>query len=238
MRDSFIFYRSFYLALSRLDDATFRRVVDMVCEYAFDGTEPDSSMVVEGVIFELIKPQIDANNKRYDDGRKGGRPRKTTSENLKTSGFEVNNQWLSDEKPVVSGSETSGFEVGNQWLRGRKPNVNVNGNDNGDGNEDGNGNADVSHTTTLPTATTSHIPPSIQEVRMYILDNSLDVIAEKFMAYYEDRNWTTAKGQPMKDWRAAVRYWDKTEHKNSKRTQFAETRTDSLDGFVRAINGG
>lgn len=36
--------------------------------------------------FTLIKPQLSANNKRYEDGKKGGRPKK-----IKTSGFSEKN---------------------------------------------------------------------------------------------------------------------------------------------------
>lgn len=242
MRDSFIFYESFYTALSRLDDASYRRLVDMICEYVFNDIEP-SGDGIELVAFDLIKPQIDANNKRYEDGRKGGRPKKT-------SGFDTKNQWLSDEKPVVSELKTSGFEVKNQWLSDAKPNVNVNGNGNdtdnvngnADGNVDGNGNGDVSPTdrqTVRPsdTPSDSFTPPTIEQVRMYILERGSDVLAERFFDYYSERNWTTAKGEPMKDWRAAVRYWEKTENQKPKsKTTFGETRTDSLDGFVRAVN--
>ena len=223
-RGSFVFYESFHTALSRLDDHTYRRLVDSICNYAFKGIEPEGDGV-ELIAFDLIKPQIDANSKRYEDGRKGGRPK--------------------TKKPVVSDDKTSGFDVNNQWLEGSKPNVNVNGNvnDNDNGNVDGNGNGDV-----LPTNQTdppsdpppsAFTPPTINEIRMYIIERGMKVIAERFFDYYSERNWTTAKGEPMKDWRAAVRYWDKTENQpkpQSKNVAFSETRTNSLNGFVRAIN--
>ena len=71
-REGFVFYRSFKEAISDLDDSTYRQVVDVIADYALDGKEPECTGVVS-TIFKLVKPQIDANNKRYENGKKGGR---------------------------------------------------------------------------------------------------------------------------------------------------------------------
>lgn len=84
--------------------------------YAFADELPELSGI-EKAIFTIIKPQIDANNKRYENGRKGGRPPKKTE----TTEEENKNHRLLKE-------ETIGFD-------NRKPNVNdnvnVTENDNG-----------------------------------------------------------------------------------------------------------
>jgi len=74
MRDSFIFYKSFYEAIKELTTEQQATVVLAIMQYQFDETEP----VLEGVpkaIFTLIKPQLDANNTRYENGCKGGAPK-------------------------------------------------------------------------------------------------------------------------------------------------------------------
>lgn len=105
--DSFVFYRSFYEALLGLDDASALRLYHGICAYALDGELPDLDGITS-VAFTLIRPQLDANAKRREDGKKGGRP--------KTSGYK-------NKKPVVSEMKTSGYTDG-------KPNVNANSNDN------------------------------------------------------------------------------------------------------------
>ncbi len=73
-RDSFIFYRSFYEAISQLGEGDRLAVYEALCRYALDG----SSTAVEGVtgaMLSLMRPQIDANNERYLNGKKGGRPK-------------------------------------------------------------------------------------------------------------------------------------------------------------------
>ena len=76
-REGFVFYRSFLEAVKGLDDSTRLQCLDAIVDYGIYGEEKDLSGIPK-MVFTLIKPQIDANNKRYEDGKKGGRPKKTT----------------------------------------------------------------------------------------------------------------------------------------------------------------
>lgn len=72
-RDSFIFYRSFAEALEDLSDKQYAKIFRAIVRFALDGEET-SLAGVEKVVFSLVKPQIEANNKKYENGVKGGRP--------------------------------------------------------------------------------------------------------------------------------------------------------------------
>ncbi len=77
MRDSFIFYRSFYESIKELDEDSQYRLYKAIMEYEFE--EKNSELIgVSRAIFTLIKPQLEANNKRYENGKKGGRPKTKT----------------------------------------------------------------------------------------------------------------------------------------------------------------
>ena len=115
MADSFIFYKSFFEAGSALDPESRLAFYDAVAEYAINDVEPEITNPVAKAMFLMAKPQIDANEKRREDGAKGGRPRKK-----KPVVFE--NDEI--EKPVVSEND----EI-------EKPNVNVNANANVNVNE-------------------------------------------------------------------------------------------------------
>lgn len=56
---------------------------------------------------------------------------------------------------------------------------------------------------------THTVPPTLEEVRAYCekRDNGID--PEQFVDYYAMRNWTLSRGQPMTDWKASVRYWER-----------------------------
>ena len=90
-RDSFVFYRSFYEALSELEGADKLKAVDALLEYGLNGAEYKGRGAV-AMFFRLVKPQIDANNQRYENGRRGGRPKTENkpSENLKKTEAEPN----------------------------------------------------------------------------------------------------------------------------------------------------
>lgn len=90
MKDSFVFYRSFYESTKNLSSESRLRLFDNICELALNGKDIDGLKGIEQNIFTLIRPQIEANNQRYENGKKGGRPNKKTIGYLetKTTGFE------------------------------------------------------------------------------------------------------------------------------------------------------
>ena len=91
--DSMVIYRSFYEAVEDCDDETFAKVFRAILSYGLFGEEID----LEGLpktIFRLIRPQIDANNRKKERGREngakgakygvlGGRPKKNPEETPK-----------------------------------------------------------------------------------------------------------------------------------------------------------
>lgn len=82
MRDSVVFYRSFYEAIKMLPAEQFKASALAILEYGLDGKEPETEGI-ERTVFCMAKPQIDANNRRYENGTKGGRP-KTKDNQTKT----------------------------------------------------------------------------------------------------------------------------------------------------------
>ena len=70
MRDSIVFYRSFYEAIKEIPLEEQGIVYNAIYGYALDGVEPELTGTAKA-IFLLVKPQIDANNNRYENGRKG-----------------------------------------------------------------------------------------------------------------------------------------------------------------------
>lgn len=113
MRDSIVFYKSFFESVNELPSENALNIYNAIFRYAFCDEVPEL-VGIDKAIFALIQPQIDANSKRYENGRKGGRPKK-----IKTTEENKNHRLLKEE--------TIGFE-------NRKPNVNVTENDNDNGN--------------------------------------------------------------------------------------------------------
>jgi hypothetical protein len=66
-RDSFIFYRSFYDAISDLTEHQQLEVYKAIFEYSLNFNEVEL-IGVSSTVFKLIKPNLEANNKRYLNG--------------------------------------------------------------------------------------------------------------------------------------------------------------------------
>ena len=72
-RDSMIFYRSFYEALRDFDGETKAVLYDAIFEFGLNRTEPVLTGIAK-TVFTLIRPQLEANLRKFDNGTKGGRP--------------------------------------------------------------------------------------------------------------------------------------------------------------------
>ena len=60
--------------------------------------------------------------------------------------------------------------------------------------------------------------PSISDIKQYCMERNNNVNAEQFFDYYESNGWKVGKNS-MKDWKAAVRTWERSEYRkpNSKK---------------------
>ena len=117
-RESFVFYKSFFEALSCLDKDAKADCFDAIAQYALYGEETDISGAAKAV-FVSVKPQIDANNRRYANGCKGGKPKA----NQNVTKTEPNpNQSVTKTEPNVNDNDNDNDNV--------NENVNVNVNEN------------------------------------------------------------------------------------------------------------
>ena len=185
MKDGFIFYQSFYEAARGLDPETRLSFYDALTAYALGGWEPEIEDPVANALFCMAKPQLDANEKRRENGGKGGRPAKE-----KPMVFENEE----NEKPMVSEideNEKPKEKVKEKVKDKEKEKEKVKEKDKERG--------------------ARFTPPTPQEVRAYCQERVREgrpaVNPEAFMAFYEANGWRVGKN-PMKDWKAAVRTWE------------------------------
>lgn len=79
MRNSFIFYSSYYDAISELPEDEQGLIYKAIIDYAIAKKEPHNLTPACRMCFKLIKPTIDAALSRYDasveNGKKGGAPK-------------------------------------------------------------------------------------------------------------------------------------------------------------------
>lgn len=114
IKNSLVFYRSFYESIKTMPEKEQLQIYNAIFEYSLNFQEPKLTGICS-TIFTLIKPQLEANKKKYlngtkggEHGKKGGRPK-------------INNPIITPKKPQNNPTVT--------------PNVNVNVNDNVNDNE-------------------------------------------------------------------------------------------------------
>ena len=105
-RDSIVVYRSFYEAAKALTDKEELELYRAIFEFGLDHKTADMGPMA-AAMFKLIKPQLEANYKKWQNGMRGGRPKQEESK----------------DKPKDNQKETKD-----------EPNENVNVNDNDNAN--------------------------------------------------------------------------------------------------------
>lgn len=108
-RNSFIFYRSFSESLEDLSEKQYAKIFKAIVKFALDGEEPTLSGI-EKVVFSLVKPQIEANQRKYENGVKGGRPKKIELD-LLLDEFSVEKQLRPSIKDFVEHLEANGVKA-------------------------------------------------------------------------------------------------------------------------------
>lgn len=207
MRESIIFYRSFYEGISALPKKNQLEVYDAIFRYTFKNEEPELSPLSKA-LFAVIKPQLDANNERYENGKKGagfgklgGRPKKETPMGL-------------------SESDNSKTPVG---LSVKTPNENVNVNVNENVNVKEKSIKEKFHT------------PTVEEVKKYIEEKQYSVDAQRFVNFYESKGWMVGKNH-MKDWKAAVRTWNGSEPRVVRPKYSAADESEATAEQIASVN--
>ena len=185
-KESFVFYRSFYEALQNVPKKHRTEVYEAVFAYAFESREPSLTGVTRA-LWELIRPQLDASERRYENAKKG-------AEYGKLGGRPKKNQ---PEKKPLKGYETKTLN----------DNVNVNVNDNANANANDNDNGSASQA-----SASVFIAPTFQEVMDECRKGGYKAsIASKFFMFYDRSHWRTKEGEPVRDWRALLRIWNENE---------------------------
>ena len=83
---------------------------------------------------------------------------------------------------------------------------------------------------------TRFVKPKVEEIDSYCKERKNNVDAQQFFDYYESKGWKVGKS-PMKDWKSAVRTWERNDFNNHNKVvadeppkpQFKVVRTDSYD---------
>ena len=135
----------------------------------------------ESIAFDFIKEDIDKDEAAY------AKKCKQASENRRKA--------LSNNATDVDGGQQTLTDVDG----GDKYNINKK-----------NINKDNNNSSKNIVPLTRFVPPTEDEVALYCNERRNHVNAQKFVDYYSSNGWKVGRN-PMKDWKAAVRTWERSE---------------------------
>ena len=196
-----LIYDSWLLTFSVMSDEAAGLLIKAIAAHVL-GSElelPENMRLSAAKMFE----QIDADRKHYDDKCL------KLAEN-RTKGF----QKKSNEEQLISNDEQ---------MKG-----------NSNSNSKSNSNSIVSNETikeilskeSTKKAAPRFLPPSVEEVRAYCQERKNSVDPEGFVNFYSSKGWKIGN-QNMKDWKAAVRTWEKRENFTSSPKRGTKTGSDA-----------
>lgn len=186
-KNSFIMFVDYKEKFKKLSDEQMGKLIRAVFEYEDSGVEPDMDDIIVSMAFDVIKVDLDKNHAKYEEivekrkeaGRKGGKC-----------------------KQVQAKEASARFAKQTQANQAVNDNDNVSVNDNvtpivGVNKGDARGKR------------TRFSPPTPEDIREYCREKKITVDADRFIDYYSAQGWKLSNGNPMKDWKAAVRNWSR-----------------------------
>jgi predicted phage replisome organizer len=90
-------------------------------------------------------------------------------------------------------------------------------------------------TRVAPTKAPYFTPPTIEDIREYCVSRNNNVNPEQFYDFYESKGWMVGNAR-MKDWKAAVRTWERRSERAPATAQKHKGSFDTDDFFQAALN--
>ena len=214
-----------------LNDSEFRALVMALFDYGETGRLPDKGLDrTVMMLFTQMKKRVDWDRERYDEmcrkrseaGKKGGRPKKSNGRAGSAEGRQTKANTSEEKQPKAHTSDekqtkakqANGFSAKQTKANESKKSTNTVTNTITNTNTitDTYTITDINPLTPLKRGNTRagarFSPPSLDEVRAYCDEINARINPERFIDYYSAKGWVVGKS-PMRDWRAALRNWER-----------------------------
>lgn len=219
MAESFVFYGSWEEQLECLDPATRVQFLEAIINYGLREEEPDFTGLARALWIGIKNDMDNAKARRIknmENGKRGGIQKALNAGTKKEQSSSNKEQEQADDaqikEPLASPSECLA-QLSDRLASPSESYLDV------DVDVDGNVDADVNaHSGTIaPQAPPKRrfVRPTVDEIRAYCAERKNNIDAQHFWDYYEARGWKVGGRTAMKDWRAAVRTWEKNNFQTS-----------------------
>ena len=210
-RDSFIVVATYMKSFEKLNMEQRGILITAMINYQMGKELPEMDAVTD-MAFSFIKDGMDFNNAKYEEMCERNRINGKKGGRPKASGFSENpkNPHGFSENPQKPKETLYEYDYDYEY---------ENDIDN-----------DIEETKPKKRFT----KPSVEEVRAYCQERGNTVDPERFFDFYESKGWKVGNN-PMKDWKAAIRTWEKRSESSAPAPSTPTPRSPSLpEGMTQA----
>lgn len=216
-RTQFTFYASYFNAVKQLSRRDQSAVLLAICAYALEEQEPELTGTA-GAIFELIRPTLDASRRKAIAGQARRRKRESEEQKAPDGHEQRGSKQETERKQTESKTGTNSKQNGNEKKKEKEYEVEKEYEYELEKEyEIENECLDIKKEIFVKrkspdglkaTTTKRFVKPTVEEVAEYCRERGNGINAAHFVDYYEANGWHVGR-QGMKDWRAAVRTWER-----------------------------
>lgn len=190
MKRRFYMYSAWERPMSKLTDEQLGKFLRIYYQMQLTGdTDVDSEDPMVDMMLEVVREQVTFDVRSYErkceankeNGEKGGRPAKPEEPNKTQQNPTKPNSRDSDSDTEIDSEIEPEIGIDSERLRSGE---------------------------SKSRTRKRFRPPTVEEVEAYCFERNNKVDAERFVDYYTANGWKVGKN-PMKDWKAAVRNWER-----------------------------
>ena len=208
MKESFIVFTSYMKNISRLNMEQRGVLLTAMMCYQLGDDLPEMDAITD-LAFSFIKDDMDYNNVKYDEMCERNRINGKKGGRPKASGL--------SEKPKKADGFSENPTKPTQTLYEYEHDYEYEN--------------DIKKATPSPK---KFAKPSLDEVKAYCQERNNKVDPEAFIDFYESKGWRVGN-QSMKDWKAAVRTWEKRDKKTSDKVHNFKERKYDFEAMQKEI---
>ena len=189
MKNSFILYTEQKAVIDKLTDEQAGKLIKAI--YAYEtGEEMELDAILDLVITPFLtvlekdkEKYVEKCEKRAQAGAKGGKQRVANQANDKQTQANQANATFAKQNQANQADNDNEYDNDNDF---KKENIKRKS----------------------ATQAKAFVKPTHEEVKAYCAERKNNVDPDKFIDFYESKGWLIGKN-PMKDWKACVRTWEK-----------------------------
>lgn len=223
MKNTIVIHRDWLIPTDEMSDAEYREYLDAIFAYAFEGKRPEDRSL--RMLLRLVFQHIDNYEAKYDKSiqQRKEAVKKRWERYRREHGLDASTDDTTVCDPIRdnTGDTVTDTDTVTGTVTGTGVPVEL-GTENKEKTPNG-VKKKVAAATAAPVAPQQESKakrftrPSVEEVRAYCEERGNGVSAEAFVDFYGSKGWKVGNS-PMKDWRAAVRTWEKRDGRGARKT--------------------